>query len=414
MLFFSDMDNRILKRQFLSFSHDDGVGLILLLQVFSKGCTFALCSFARERILMSVASNRNHSSILCRFRGLMLGMVVMYAAFAMAQGGSSVYSFLELPSSARLNGLGGSTVSIKEAELSSVVCNPALLNPSTDKVLQLNYAHYLQGVNIGSVMYGHNYKDNYFAAAVHYLNYGKFDYADEFGSLLGTSFSAQDMCITLAYARQLGPCFTVGASIKPVYSHYESYSAFALAADVGGHFQTKDSTFQLGISLQNIGWQLKGFYTDESGQHREHLPLNLQLGLNYRFRHAPIRLSMTIHNIQRWDLGYQVTNQPSKETYSDEDVVADNSVAWYDMMFRHTIFAIDIVPKSDRFYLTLSYNHRHRMELGLKDHRSFAGFAVGAGIRIRNFQLGAAFSQQTKGGYIYQVSLSMNINEYLK
>ncbi|HCS87461.1 MAG TPA: hypothetical protein DIW30_03305, partial [Bacteroidales bacterium] len=262
--------------------------------------------------MMLVASNRNMGNMLYCSRWLLLGIVLMLAVVARAQGGSSVYSFLELPSSARLNGLGGSTVSLKEAELSSVVCNPALLNPSTDKILQLNYAHYLQGVNIGSVMYGHNYKDNYFAAAIHYLNYGKFDYADEFGALLGTTFSAQDMCITLAYARQLGSLFTVGTSLKPIYSHYESYSAFALAADVGGHFQTKDSTFQLGISLQNIGWQLKGFYTDESGQHRERLPLNLQLGFNYRFKHAPIRLSMTIHNIQRWDLGYQVTNQPSE------------------------------------------------------------------------------------------------------
>lgn len=343
---------------------------------------------------------------------LLLAMVAAMPLFG--QGGSSVYSFLELPVSARLNGLGGSTVSIKEGELSAFTCNPALLSGETDKMLQLNYAHYLEGVNIGSVLYGHNYKENYFAAAVHYLNYGKFDYADEFGNQLGTTFTAQDLCVTLTYARQLGPYFTVGASLKPIYSHYESYSAFALAADVGGHFQTKDATFQLGISLQNIGWQLKGFYTEESAQHREKLPLNLQLGLNYRFKHAPIRLSMTIHNMQRWDLSYQLTNQPSTETYIDEEVATDSSIKWYDMMFRHTIFAIDIVPKSNRFYITLSYNHRHRMELGLKDQRSLAGFALGAGLRIRNFQLGAAFSQQTKGGYIYQVSLSMNINEYLK
>ncbi len=363
---------------------------------------------------MPIVRDRKWCSVRNGLRILLSGIATVFAVCVYAQGGSSVYSFLDLPYSARLNGLGGSTVSLKEAELSSFACNPALLSPATDKVLQLNYAHYLEGVNIGSVYYGHNYKENYFAAGIHYLNYGKFDYADEYGNQLGTTFTAQDMCITLSYARQLGPYFTIGTSLKPIYSHYESYSAFALAADVGGHFQTRDSTFQLGVSLQNIGWQLKGFYTTESGQHRERLPLNLQLGMNYRFKHAPIRLSMTIHNIQRWDLSYQLTNQPTQETYTDEEVVSDSSIPWYDMMFRHTIFAIDIVPKSDRFYVTLSYNHRRRMELGLKDQRSFAGFAIGAGLRIRNFQLGAAFSQQTKGGYIYQVSLSMNINEYLK
>ena len=79
----------------------------------------------------------------------------------------------------------------------------------------------------GSAMYGHNYQDNYFGAAIHYLDYGQMQYADEFGNLLGTTFTAKDICLNLMYARQLGPMFRVGATIKPIFSVYEAYTSFA-------------------------------------------------------------------------------------------------------------------------------------------------------------------------------------------
>ena len=84
------------------------------------------------------------------------------------------------------------------------------------------------------------------------------------------------------------------------------------------------------------------------------------------------------------------------------------------MLFRHTIWAIDIVPKSNKFYLTLSYNHRRQAEMTLKDVRSLAGFAFGAGLKIYKFQLGFALSQYSKSNFTYQVSISTDINSFLK
>ena len=311
--------------------------------------------------------------------------------------GSSVFHFLSLPASSRLNALGGENVAIADDDISMAFINPALLTANTDKVLQLNYAYYLVGTMFGSAMYGHNYEDNYFGAAIHYLDYGQMQYADEFGNLLGTTFTAKDICLNLMYARQLGPMFRVGATIKPIFSVYEAYTSFALGADVGGHFQTADSTFQMGLALRNIGWQLKSFYEDDFGQHTEMLPLNLELGLAYRLAHAPLRFSLTIHNLQRWDIA------PASE-----------DIKWYDMMFRHTIWAVDILPKSEKFYLTLSYNHRRQAEMNITDIKSLAGFALGAGVRIHKFRIGFALSQYTKSNFTYQVSLSTDINSFIK
>ena len=329
---------------------------------------------------------------------LLLCLMITLPLSAQINGaGSGVFHFLNLPASSRLNALGGENVSISDDDISMAFINPALLTAHTDKVLQLNYAYYLAGTMFGSAMYGHNYRDNYFGAAVHYLDYGKMSYADENGNLLGTTFTAKDICVNLMYARQLGPLFRVGATLKPIFSVYEQYTSFAMGADIGGHFQTADSTFQMGLALRNVGWQLKSFYEEDFGQHTEMLPLNLELGLSYRLAHAPLRFSLTAHNLQCWDIA-----------------PANEEVKWYDMLFRHTIWAVDIVPKSNKFYLTLSYNHRRQAEMNLTEVRSLAGFAFGAGIKIYKFRLGFAMSQYTKSNFTYQVSLSTDINSFLK
>ena len=344
-----------------------------------------------------------------------------------SNAGRSVFAFMSLPTSSRINALGGSNVSLSDGDISMGMCNPALLNANSHMVLQLNYSYYLPGTMFGSALYGHNFGDipslrketndgqpdrpNYFAVGLHYLDYGSMQYADENGNLTGGKFGARDILIDVMYARQLHPCWKVGVTLKPVYSIYESYTSFALGADVGAHFQTPDSSFQMGLVLQNIGWQLKGFYSEEGGSNHELLPLNLQLGLTYRVKHAPLRFHMQIHNMQTWYLNYEWTSLDKSPTTGD---ILSHDIPWYDMLFRHTIFTIEVVPKSERFYIALSYNHRRRAELNLIDQRSLAGFSLGAGVRIKQARIGFAMSQLTKSNFSYQVGLTLDINSLMK
>ena len=342
-----------------------------------------------------------------------------------SNAGRSVFSFLSLPVSSRINALGGSNVSLSDGDISMGMCNPALLHDQSHMTLQLNYSYYLPGTMFGSALYGHNFgrssiekpaegepdKPNYFAVGFHYLDYGRMQYADERGNLTGGTFGARDILIDVMYARQLGPMFKVGVTLKPVYSIYESYSSFALGADVGGHFQTPDSTFQMGLVLANIGWQLKGFYSEDGGSNHEILPLNLQLGLTYRIKHAPLRFHMQIHNMQTWYLNYEWTSLDKSPTTGD---YISHDIKWYDMLFRHTIWTIEVVPKSDKFYIALSYNHRRRAELQLTDQRSLAGFSIGAGVKIKQARVAFAMSQLTKSNFSYQLGLTLDINSLMK
>lgn len=331
---------------------------------------------------------------------IVLFVGLAWAAGAMAQAGRSVFSFLELPYSARHNALGGINVSTSDGDLGMSLNNPALLCEETHNMLSLNYAYYGAAMNFASALYGYNWGHNYTGYAIHYLDYGKFPYADEYGYQSGTTFSARDFLVEVLYARQLSHGLRIGAALKPVYSKYEVYSSFALGADVGAYYCIPDSSLQIGLTLQNIGWQLKGFYSDEYGQQLYPLPLNLQLGLSYKLPHAPIRFSATIHNMQTWKLGNNEADMKAQK--------------WYDTMFRHTVWALDIVPKKDIFWLTLAYNHRRRMEMGLKDQRSLAGFSLGAGLHIKGVRIGVAAAQFTRSNFALQTTLSLDINDLMK
>ena len=359
---------------------------------------------------------------------IFLCFVLPFSGFAqVSNAGRSVFSFMGLPASARLNTLGGSNVNLSDGDISMAMCNPALLHANSHMNLQLNYSYYLPGTMFGSVLYGHNFgrssiekpysgdgepdKPNYFAVGLHYLDYGSMREATNDGTLTGRTFSARDILIDVMYARQLHPCWKVGVTLKPVYSIYESYTSFAIGADVGAHFQSPDSSFQMGLVLANIGWQLKGFYSEEGGRNHEMLPLNLQLGLSYRVKHAPLRFHMQIHNMQTWYLNYEWTGLEKSPTTGD---IIPHDVKWYDMMFRHTIWTIEIVPKSEKFYIAFSYNHRRRAELNLTDQRSLAGFALGLGVRIKQAHVDFAISQMTKSNFSYQLGLTLDINSLMK
>ena len=145
-----------------------------------------------------------------------------------SNAGRSVFSFMGLPASSKLNALGGSNVSLSDGDISMAMCNPALLHATSHMTLQLNYSYYLPGTMFGSALYGHNFgrskiekpftgdgepdKPNYFAVGIHYLDYGTMKYADEYGNQTGGSFGARDILIDVMYARQLHPCWKVGVT----------------------------------------------------------------------------------------------------------------------------------------------------------------------------------------------------------
>ena len=334
--------------------------------------------------------------------------IILTVQSAFSQAGRGIYKFLDLPVSSRLAALGGSNVSLNDNDINFGFQNPALLTAETHNTIGINMANYLADIKFGSAVYGRTIgTKNYLAVGIQYIDYGLFKETTVQNEIIG-EFTAKDLAINIIYARPLSDKYSVGATLKPVYSVYERYTSYGLAMDLGASYKDTANLFSAGLVLRNIGTQLKGYYADENGQHLESLPFNIQLGMTKKFKHAPLRLSFTLNDLQQWNLAYQSTNQPTETTATATDT---KKISFADMFFRHTIFAAEFVPTKN-FYLAIGYNHRRQKEMNMNGFKSSAGFSFGGGVKIYKFQTGFGMSQFQAGNYSYQFSITTNLNEF--
>jgi hypothetical protein len=334
-------------------------------------------------------------------------LLIFSSASAFPQAGSGVYQFLNLALDTRSVGFGGMNVSTKDGDINLALNNPALLDSNSHNMLSLNYSNYLADINYGSALYGRSWgkdKKNNWAVGVCYFDYGKTGGYNEWDEYQG-DFSMKDIFVNLEYGRSLNKYFSVGAALKPIYSAYERYTSAGIAFDFGGSYHNDSLLLDLGLSVKNIGWQFDGYYAAEDGQHREKLPLNIIFGISKKFKYAPIRLSLTAHNLQRWNLGYERSPAYQKE-YQKE-----LNIKWYDMLLRHCIISAEVVPTKN-FFLIASFNCRRRAEMGIPDFKSLAGFSFGTGIKIKQVRVGFALTSYQKGNLSYNFNISTNLSEF--
>ncbi len=324
-----------------------------------------------------------------------------------SQAGRGVYRFLDLPVSSRLAAIGGTNVSLCDNDVNFALMNPALLTGETHGVVGLNMASYLADIKFGTAVYGHNFgENNYTSFGVQYVDLGKFSGYDELGNYT-EDFTAKDIALYLTYARPLNENLTVGVTFKPVFSAYERYTSFGIAFDAGANYKTE--LFSAGLVLRNMGAQLKAYYPDEQGQHREPIPFDIQLGVSKKFAHAPIRISGTLNNLNRWNVA---AYQTDKTTVNLDGTTGKKEVKPLDMVFRHLVVGVELVP-SDNFYIALGYNHRRHQEMTMEGFKSLAGFSAGAGVKLYKFHVGFGMTQFQVGNFAYQFSFSTDLNDFV-
>jgi hypothetical protein len=346
--------------------------------------------------------------ILMTKRFLILFLSLTISLLAFSQAGTGVYQFLDLPVSSRLAALGSINVSLHDNDINFAFQNPSLLTSETNNVIGLNMANYLADIKFGTAVYGRNFGDkNYFALGIQYIDYGLFKETTDQNQIIG-EFTAKDMALFIMYARPLTKRITVGGTLKPVYSVYESYTSYGLATDLGVSYNDSANLFSAGLVFKNMGTQLKGYYSQEGVQHLEPLPFDIQLGISKKFKYAPLRFSVTLDNLQHWDLSYESTNQPTDNLTGTATV---KTIGFVDMAFRHTVLAAEFVP-SKNFYLTVAYNDRRQQEMTMSGFKSGAGFSFGGGIKLYKFHVGFGMTQFQVGNYSYQFSISTALKDF--
>lgn len=329
--------------------------------------------------------------------------------FAQSQtGGNGVYKFLELTNSARVAGLGGTNVSLNDADLNFVFHNPSILNADMDNHVIMNYILYFADIKYGYAGYAFDAgKVGTFSAGIHYVDYGKFIAADETGQITG-DFGATEYAINLIWSRKITEKLSVGVNLKPVISQLETYKSYGLASDWGLNYFDREKQLSAGLVLKNIGKEIKPYYEN----HIEPLPFDIQMGISKKLAHAPFRINLTAHHLYTWDLLYEIpTDNTSAFSNNTED--GTSLSRFLDNGMRHLIVGVELIPFK-AFYVSAAYNHKMRKELRLIDRGGAAGFSWGFGLKLKRFSVGYGRATYHVAGASNHFSLSLFINEFAK
>ena len=297
-------------------------------------------------------------------------------------GGSQTYQFLNLTNSARIAGMGGEFLTIKDHDITLTLANPSLITPQMSNNLSLSYVNYFTGPNYGYVMYSRTFnKVGSFVGSFQFINYGKFTAADEAGIKTG-EFSASEYALSIGWARQLGPLFSIGANGKLIYSSLESYQSFGLAVDVAGTYLSKNELFTASLIARNIGIQIVPYRPGN----REPLPFDLQAGVSAKLQHIPVRFSFLYDHIEKWDLSYDDPNDPAnqKDPITGQTKTKSGVGQFADNLMRHIVIGTEVTI-AKVFAIRLGYNYGRRQELKIYDRTGLSGFSYGFGVRVKMF-----------------------------
>lgn len=328
-------------------------------------------------------------------------------------GGDYTYTFLNQTNSARVAALGGKSVALPGEDLNMPFHNPSLLSKEMDNHLVLNYVGYFADINYGYASYARSYEGiGNFAAGLHYINYGDFPYADVYGVRNGY-FKASEYALNLIYSRKIDSLLTLGVNLKPIYTTFESYTSFGLAADVGLTYYNPDKLFSAALVLKNMGLQLSTYY---GGAEREKLPFEIQAGFSQKLAYAPFRFSFLFQHLQKWDLQYESTLNDDNNLGFDEEETLTRSQKiedFGDNLLRHVIFGLEFMP-GENFYVSLGYNYLRRQELKISSRPGMVGFSWGFGFRLSKFHFSYGRASYHLAGASNHFSLSTNLSEFYR
>lgn len=318
-----------------------------------------------------------------------------------AQDGSNAYTFLNIPMSTRIYGLGGVNISLVDDDISTIDQNPALLGKEMSGQISLGYMRYVGESSFAGVRYAHSAGEKAaWSAAIQYFGYGDIIEADEGGAQIG-KFSPKDAVFMGAYSHDITDRLRGGINIKAAYSSYAEYSAFAVAADLGINYFDPDKDMSLSVVVANLGGQVKKF-----NENYDRLPIDIRLGWSQVFGTLPIRFSITAWNLTKWHLPYIEYGDGTIDTESKvKDKFSSN-------LFRHLVFGADLIS-SPNWYLGVGYNYKSRTDMQTYQRRMLSGFSLSGGIRVSNFGVGIALSQPSTGATTFMVNLTARLSDFM-
>jgi hypothetical protein len=262
------------------------------------------------------------------------------------------FDFLRVDPTARSSALAGAFETYTD-DPNIIFYNPAGLSTVTQKQVSATFGKYLLDINFGTASFAMKYKNvGWFGAGVKYFNYGSFNRTDENGIISGT-FHANDIMFSVGYSNLIYDEVNYGINVKYIVSQIAEYNSNAVAFDFGLLYIIPSQDLNIALTVNNYGEQLAAYISS-----KEKLPLDVRIGVSKKLEHLPLRLSVSLSNIN------------------------DNTIKFLDVK-RLKSFAI-----GGEFYLSdyvsarIGYNNENRQDLSLGSSIGITGFSAGLGIKF--------------------------------
>ena len=309
-------------------------------------------------------------------RFLVIISVLLSVTTMQAQESQEVYSFLRLPVSAHAAALGGDNITLTDDDPTLLFHNPALINGVSDKSMNLNFMTYMEGAKTASASFVKAYKERAsWAASAQYMDYGSMKEMTADNTQTG-DFSARDIALAGTFAYMLTNRISGGITARFISSHIASYSSAAVAIDLGINYFDEQHSWSLSAVAKNLGGQIKAYDDDF-----ERVPLDLQIGVTKRLIGSPLRLSMTMSRLNRWDTGF----------------------------IRHFSVGADLLL-GDNIYVAAGYNFRRAHEMKINDSEGDsnhgAGLSLGSGLQLERFKLQASYAKYHVSAWSLLINVS--------
>jgi len=346
-----------------------------------------------------------------RFFLTTLFVIILFGGLYAQIGGLGTYKFLGYTNSARIASMGGNFLAVNDNDLTLTQANPSLIIPEMSNSLAFSYVHSPGGINYGFVAYAYNFKKaGSFVGSLQYINYGKFTGMDAAENPTG-DFYASEYALNIGWGRQLTPLFSIGANGKLIYSQLDTYRSFGIAVDVAGTYTSKDKSFTASLIGRNIGLELSPYVANQ----RVSLPFELQIGLSEKLKHIPLRFSELITDLNHWDLSYFDPDDPDNQPDPITGEVKEKTGAakFADNLMRHIVLGAELTI-AKVVAIRVGYNYQTRQELKINGKTGLAGFSMGAGLHVKMFQLDYTRSTDQYGAYRNYITLSVNLQEFVK
>jgi hypothetical protein len=164
--------------------------------------------------------------------------------------------------------------------------------------------------------------------------------------------------------------------------------------DFGLSYHSEFQNFSL--IIRNFGTQL----TTYAGT-REPLPFEIAVSYAQLLQHAPLRLFVTLENLQKPGIAF--INTARDQVDPDGNVTHEN-IRFYHHFFRHLVTGVEIFPRK-RFKMRIGFNFRRAAEFGLKDINFSSGLAFGFGLRLNKFSLDYGYGQYHFAGNVHHIGI---------